>query len=145
MVRRRPSNVKEIPETNETEVKIWFTWDKTLNHKRAFIAPQLNVKQCLDATSRPLAIAYSDINKFNEWGTQISYDRKVRALAAQKSHRKIAMITVAASGLSAIPLQKSQGFSLRWPQKKRNQEARSQHGRKLRQPCDFVATATTGR
>ena len=39
-------------------------------------------------------------------------------LAAQKSHRKIAATTVAASRLAAIPLQKSQGFSLRQPQKK---------------------------
>ena len=33
-----------------------------------------------------------------------------RNLAAQKSHRKIAVTTVAASGLASIPLQKSQGF-----------------------------------
>ena len=40
-------------------------------------------------------------------------------LAAQKSHRKIAVTTVAASGLATIPLQKSQGFSLWRPQKNR--------------------------
>ena len=40
-------------------------------------------------------------------------------LAAQESHRKIAVTTVAASGLATIPLQKSQGFSLRRPQKNR--------------------------
>ena len=38
--------------------------------------------------------------------------KSLRALAAQKSHRKIAMNTVAAGGLANIPLQKSQGFSL---------------------------------
>ena len=38
-------------------------------------------------------------------------------LAAQKSHRKIEVTTVAA--LATIPLQKSQGFSLRRPQKNR--------------------------
>ena len=40
-----------------------------------------------------------------------------QGLAAQESHRKIAMTTVAASGLATIPLQKSQGFSLRRSQK----------------------------
>ena len=45
---------------------------------------------------------------------------KIR-VEAQKLHRKIAVTTVAASGLATIPLQKSQGFSLRrqrkngWP------------------------------
>ena len=39
-------------------------------------------------------------------------------LAAQKSHRKIAVTTVAASGLATISLQKSQGFSPCRPQKK---------------------------
>ena len=59
-------------------------------------------------------------------------------LAAQKSHRKIAMTTVAASGLATIPLQKSQGFLFQRPQKKplaasnfllasKSQEARSDH------------------
>ena len=42
-----------------------------------------------------------------------------QSLAAQKSHRKIAVTTVAASGLATIPLQKSQGFSLRRPHKNR--------------------------
>ena len=42
-------------------------------------------------------------------------------LAAQKSHRKIAVTTtVATSGLASIPLQKSQSFPLRWPQHNRN-------------------------
>ena len=40
------------------------------------------------------------------------------SLAAKKSHRKIAVTTVAASGLATIPLQKSRGFPLRRPQKK---------------------------
>ena len=40
-------------------------------------------------------------------------------LAAQSSHRKIAVTTLASSGLAVIPLQKSQGFLLRWPQKNR--------------------------
>ena len=37
-------------------------------------------------------------------------------LAAQSSHRKIALTTVATSRLAAIPLQKSQSLSLRWSQ-----------------------------
>ena len=41
------------------------------------------------------------------------------SLAAQKSHRKIAVTRVAASGLATIPLQKSQGFSLGRPPKNR--------------------------
>ena len=40
------------------------------------------------------------------------------ALAAQKSHRKIAVTTVAADRLATISLQKSQGFPPRRPQKK---------------------------
>ena len=40
-------------------------------------------------------------------------------LAAQKSHRKIAVTTVAASGLATIPLEKSQGFWIRRPHKNR--------------------------
>ena len=43
---------------------------------------------------------------------------RFRPLAAQKSHRKIAVTTVAARGLATIPLQKSQVSSLRRPQKK---------------------------
>ena len=39
-------------------------------------------------------------------------------LAAQKSHRKIAVTTVAADRLATISLQKSQGFPPRRPQKK---------------------------
>ena len=35
-------------------------------------------------------------------------------LAAQNTHRTIAVSTVATSGLATIPLQKSQGFSLLW-------------------------------
>ena len=65
------------------------------------------------------------------------------------------MTTVVASGLATIPLQKSQGFSLRRPQKNRwplailglaseSQENRSDHGRKSPQPRDFAAAATTG-
>ena len=38
-----------------------------------------------------------------------------RALGHKKSHRKIAVTTVAASGLATIPLQKSHGFSLHRP------------------------------
>ena len=48
---------------------------------------------------------------------QILFGSEV-SLAAQKLHRKIAVTTVAASGLATIPLQKSQGFSLRRPQNK---------------------------
>ena len=43
---------------------------------------------------------------------------KPLGLSGTKSHRKIAVTTVAASGVATIPLQIS-GFSLRWPQKKR--------------------------
>ena len=46
--------------------------------------------------------------------------RRHEALAAQKSYRKIAVTTVAESGLATIPLQKPQSFSLRWPPKNRN-------------------------
>ena len=74
---------------------------------------------------------------------------------AQKSHRKITATTVAASGLATIPLQKSQSFSFRWPQRiasrqrfwglaSKSQEAHSDHGRKSPQPRDFAAAATTG-
>ena len=38
-------------------------------------------------------------------------------IAAQESHRKLAVTTVAVSGLATIALQKSQVFSLRRPQK----------------------------
>ena len=44
----------------------------------------------------------------------IVYELSFQTLAAQKSHRKIAVTTVAASAaVAAIPLQKSQGFLLR--------------------------------
>ena len=46
-------------------------------------------------------------------GTHISI------LEAQKSHRRIAVTTVATTGLATIPLQKSQGYLLRRPQKNR--------------------------
>ena len=45
--------------------------------------------------------------------------QRAPTLAAQKSHRKIAVTTVAATGLATVPLQKSQGFSLCRPQKNR--------------------------
>ena len=51
-------------------------------------------------------------------GTKI-YFSNLRNSAAQKSHRKNAVNTVAASGLASIPLQKSQGFLLRRPLKNR--------------------------
>ena len=82
--------------------------------------------------------------------------KKMTSLAAQKSHRKIAVTTVAASGLAAIPLQKSQGFfasaaakkslaaSDFWGLASESQENRSDHGRKSPQPRDFAAAATTG-
>ena len=52
--------------------------------------------------------------------TQRGCPQKGRVLAAQKSHRKIAVTTVATSGLRTIPLPKSQCFSHRRPQKNRN-------------------------
>ena len=72
------------------------------------------------------------------------------SLAAQQSHCKIAVTTVAASVLAPIPLQKSQCFSLRRPQKKiasrsrflglasESQEAHGDHGRKSAQLHDFA-------
>ena len=82
--------------------------------------------------------------------------RSFSDLAAQKSHRKIAMTTVAARGLATIPLQKSQGFSLRRPQTNRQAASdfwgRPQNRKKLaattaasrRSRSDFEAAATTG-
>ena len=68
--------------------------------------------------------------------TEIKFQNDLRVLAAQKSHRKIAVTTVAASGLATIPLQKSQGFSLHRQQKKSLSPAifgvsNPQHRRKL--------------
>ena len=46
------------------------------------------------------------------------------SLAAQRSHREIAITTEAASGLATIPLQKSQGFSLLSPERWRQTSSR---------------------
>ena len=46
-------------------------------------------------------------------------DASRRGLAAQTSHRKITVTTVVASRLATISLQKSQGFALRRPHKKK--------------------------
>ena len=93
---------------------------------------------------------------FRRGGPRDSCRWPAGTLAAQKSHRKIAVTTVAASGLATISLQKSQGFSPCRPQKKslaasdfwglasKSQENRSDHGRKSPQPRDFAAAATTG-
>ena len=66
----------------------------------------------------------------------------VQKLAAQTLHRKIAVITVTASGLATIPLQKSQGFSLRRPKiialgVSLKIAAHSDHVRKSPQPRDL--------
>ena len=99
-----------------------------------------------------LKSASSDLKELR----RMIFSQENLGLAAQKSHRKIAVTTVAASGLATIPLQKSQGFSLRWPQKKiasrwrcwglgsQSQEARSDHGCKSPQPRDFAAAVTMG-
>ena len=78
--------------------------------------------------------------------------RSLDSLAAQKLHRKIAVTHGGASGLATIPLQKSQGFSLRWPQEIASRwrflglasKSQEDHGRKSPQPRDFAAAATTG-
>ena len=71
------------------------------------------VKNCLTPSSAdpiyPVPRLLRSCHGLKEWATN---------LAAQKSHRKIAVTTVAASGLATIPLQKSQSFSLRRPQTK---------------------------
>ena len=67
-----------------------------------------------DARSRPREHTHTQILP-----GRMAFVIFVQSLAAQKSHRKIAVTTVAASGLATIPLQKSQGFSLRRPQKNR--------------------------
>ena len=59
------------------------------------------------------------INNNNSLVREDSLPHLFLVLAAQKSHRKIAVTMVAASGLATIPLQKSQGFSLRWQQQNR--------------------------
>ena len=78
-------------------------------------------------------------------------------LAAQRSHRKIAVTTVAARGLAAcnnsaaeiggflvLPgaKKKSLAASDFWGLASKSQEARSDHGRKSPQPWDLAAAAT---
>ena len=78
-------------------------------------------------------------------GTHTHTQERILATQTEKSHRKIAMNTVAASGLATIPLQKSQGFPLRQPQKYRQPLAILGVSLKIaissQRPCPQVAAA----